>query len=135
MKYTCSDYKSADLQILIHHIYEYKKGIRNMVLHTMKSEETQKAETLLKNKGILFFTQQVSERKINIFFGNTVCVNVIKSIGDKSLKDYTPEEDFILGTMLGYSRLQQCERYVKQKQFKNKQTETTGIDLQVSVSA
>ena len=47
MKYNCSDYRSADLQILIHHIYEYKKGIRNMVLHTMQSNEKQKAETIL----------------------------------------------------------------------------------------
>ena len=115
MKYNCSDYRSADMQILMHHIYEYKKGIRNMVLHTMKSEETHKAKTLLQNRGIIFYIQQVNERKINVFFGNTVCVNVIKSIGDKSLKDYTPEEDFILGTMLGYSRLQQCKRYVTQK--------------------
>ena len=54
MKYNCSDYRSADLQILIHHIYEYKKGIRNMVLHTMQSNEKQKAETILKNKNIFF---------------------------------------------------------------------------------
>jgi len=27
----------------------------------------------------------------------------------------TDEEDFILGTMLGYDRVKQCERYLKRK--------------------
>jgi len=32
-----------------------------------------------------------------------------------SLSDLTDEEDFILGTMLGYDRVKQCERYLKRK--------------------
>lgn len=39
----------------------------------------------------------------------------LEKIGDKHLSDYTPEEDFILGTMLGYDRVQQCDRYLKMK--------------------
>jgi hypothetical protein len=38
---------------------------------------------------------------------------VIGRIGKTSLLDYTPEEDFILGTMLGYSRLEQRARYLR----------------------
>lgn len=114
MRYTPSDYLSADLHILIHHIYEYRKGIRNMVLHTMDRAERQKAELLLSEKEICFYTQEVNERKINIFFGKPVCVDVVKSFGSKLLSDYTPEEDFILGVMLGYDTNMQCERYLKQ---------------------
>ena len=40
---------------------------------------------------------------------------MVACIGKASLSDYTPEEDFILGTMLGYSRLQQCSRYLTRK--------------------
>jgi hypothetical protein len=40
---------------------------------------------------------------------------VIRAIGKTSLSDYTPEEDFILGTMLGYGRLQQCVRYIRMR--------------------
>lgn len=114
MRYTPEEYQSADLQILIHHIYEYKKGIRSMVLHTMSKAERQKAELLLNEKGICFYTHVVNERKINIFFGKPICVEVVKSFGSKLLSDYTPEEDFILGIMLGYDANLQCERYIKQ---------------------
>jgi hypothetical protein len=41
---------------------------------------------------------------------------VIREIGDKKLNELTPEEDFILGIMLGYDRLRQCNRYLKQKE-------------------
>ena len=32
-----------------------------------------------------------------------------------SLSNLTDEEDFILGTMLGYDRVKQCERYLRRK--------------------
>ena len=50
-----------------------------------------------------------------VFFGDEVCIKIIQSFGDKSLSDYTDEEDFMLGTMLGYDHIQQCERYIKRK--------------------
>ena len=33
----------------------------------------------------------------------------------ESLSSLTDDEDFILGTMLGYDRVKQCERYLKKK--------------------
>ena len=110
--YSCKDFRSVDLQILIHHIYEYKKGVRNMVLHTLSSQERDAAEFLLKKKGVCYLTETVSEKKINIFFGNPECVEIIKSFGKKSLTEHTPEQDFILGIMLGYDRNEQCKRYL-----------------------
>ncbi|MBN2063189.1 MAG: DUF2023 family protein, partial [Sedimentisphaerales bacterium] len=35
--------------------------------------------------------------------------------GKPKLSDFTPEEDYILGIMLGYDRLKQCQRYVSMK--------------------
>ncbi len=115
MKYTCQDFRSADLQILIHHIYEYKKGIRNLVLHTMNKDEQDKAEVLLKQRGMHYLIRIVNNEKINIFFGNPDCIQVVESFGNKSLSAFTPEEDFILGVMLGYDRNQQCLRYLSRK--------------------
>ncbi len=52
--------------------------------------------------------------KINIFFGNPDCVEIVKMFETESLNELTPEQDFILGIMLGYSREQQYTRYLKQ---------------------
>lgn len=112
---SCSEINYANLHILRHHIYEYKKGVRNMVLHTMCSHQKEDVEKLLTKRGICFFIQDVSPRKINIFFGNPDCVEVVKSFGDTSLSKYSPEQDFILGIMLGYNSNIQCKRYLSRK--------------------
>lgn len=109
------------MKVLSHHIYEYKKGLRKLILHTLPSELRFQAEARLKMAEITFITRKVTEQKINIFFGDPVCIKVIELIGDKPLNQFSPEEDFILGTLLGYDRIQQCSRYLQfcQKQ-KNK---------------
>lgn len=107
------------MKILRHHIYEFKKGIRNLVLHTLHCDEKAEAEKLLNRYDIAYVIQPVSERKINIFFGNRECVAIIESFGTKMLYEFTDEEDFILGIMLGYGRLEQCNRLLKRKE-KNK---------------
>lgn len=113
MQESCADYKSADMQVLLHHIYEYKKGLRNLVLHTMNAIERSKTEIILQRKNIQYFIQVVNSQKINVFFGNPRCIKIIHAFGDKSLSDFTDEEDFMLGIMLGYDRMQQCDRYIK----------------------
>lgn len=101
------------MKVFIHHIYEYKKGIRNLILHTLHSSMQLEAEKKLLANGISYLIQPVSAEKINIFFGADECIQVIKQFGSKPLNEFTAEEDFILGIMLGYSRLQQCKRYVQ----------------------
>ncbi len=113
MNIDCSKYRNADIQILIHHIYEYNKGIRNMILHTMSSEQRDLAEFILNQKNIDYIVQEVNSNKINIFFGSKYCVDIIRSFENIVLSDYTPEQDFILGIMLGYDRKEQCKRYIK----------------------
>lgn len=112
---SCNGINLASLHVLRHHIYEYKKGIRNMVLHTMCSSQRKEVEKMLTKRGIYFFIQEVSSRKINIFFGSPECVDVIKSFGGISLSEYSPEQDFILGIMLGYNSDVQCKRYLRKK--------------------
>jgi len=107
------------MKVLVHHIYEYKKGLRHLVLHTLKSSERALAESKLCKQGIDYIVRPVSSLKVNLFFGHKECVQVIREIGDKKLHEYTPEEDFVLGTMLGYDRLLQCKRYLEMKKKAN----------------
>jgi hypothetical protein len=108
------------MQVLLHHIYEYKKGLRNLVLHTLDASMRELAEKKLSSQSICYLIREVTPTKINIFFGASACVDVVKQFGDKTLNNFTPEEDFILGTMLGYDRLQQCRRYIDFCKKKNK---------------
>lgn len=106
------------MKVLSHHIYEYKKGLRNLVLHTMCSSDIKLAEEKLLRHNIVYFIQHVTPQKINIFFGKEQCVKIIQSFNKESLSDFSDEEDFILGIMLGYDRMQQCDRYIERNKMK-----------------
>lgn len=101
------------MNVLCHHIYEYRKGLRNLILHTMSIQQQDVAVRKLSHHGIDFLIHQISDDKINIYFGNPACVEVVRLINKPKLSELTTEEDFILGQMLGYGVLQQCSRYIK----------------------
>ena len=103
------------MEVFVHHVYEYEKGLRNLVLHTTSSEYTHSILTKLSKRKIAYKIYDIGKGKINIFFGSRECVEVIERIGKDNLQEYTPEEDFILGIMLGYDRRRQCERYLNLK--------------------
>ncbi len=100
------------MDVLCHHIYEYRKGLRNLVLHTLNSDNKEKAIKKLEHREIKYIIREVTSEKINIFFGEPECVEVVERFGAKPLNEFTPEQDFILGVMLGYNRMQQCSRYL-----------------------
>lgn len=106
------------MKVLVHHIYEYRKGLRNLVLHTIGSEYRDEAVRKFTANKIDFMIQEVDEKKINIFFGAPECVQIVRNFGQKKLNQFTDEEDFILGIMLGYCRLEQCRRFLKRKEKK-----------------
>ncbi len=97
------------------HLYEYKRGVRRLVLHTTRADRRRRVEDKLRREGIDFQIVAVSPTKINVFFGEAPCVSVIREIAKTRLGDYTAEEDFLLGAMLGYDLLKQCDRYLKKK--------------------
>ncbi|MDR2036597.1 MAG: DUF2023 family protein [Bacteroidales bacterium] len=107
------------MKVLNHHIYEYKKGLRHLVLHTLDATLRFEAEARLHQRNISYVVREVTATKINIFFGDEKCVEVIREIGNKKLNEFTPEEDFMLGIMLGYDGLKQCERFLNLKRRKN----------------
>jgi hypothetical protein fulcA4_08339 len=109
-----------ELRVFSHHIYEYKKGLRSLILTTEKEANRKIITDRLERENISYLIQNVDEKKINVFFGNPDSINVIKSFNQPKLNEYTPEQDFILGTLLGYDKIQQCQRYLKMNQKKIK---------------
>ena len=81
--------------------------------NTQKEVNQQVIEQRLKREKISYLIQKVNEGKINVFFGNPSSIKVIESFKQPKLNEYTPEQDFILGTLLGYDKVQQCDRYLK----------------------
>ncbi len=102
----------SELYVFCHHIYEYKKGLRNLVLTTERAQNRKIIEKRLKKENIPYVIHDITNDKINIYFGKQHCIDVVSTF-DSRLNKLTPEQDFILGIMLGYDRLGQCERYLK----------------------
>lgn len=105
----------ADMKVLMNHIYEYKKGVRRMVLFTFNKKYEKFAITRLQHQNIDYIVQPVGNDKLNLFFGRKACLDAIQLMVTRPLNQLTPEEDFILGTMLGYDICAQCERYCERK--------------------
>ncbi len=110
---------NSDLRVFNHHIYEYKKGLRLLILTTEKKEYKEKIIHRLNQMNVDYVISDLKNdnNKINVFFGDASCVQIIKNFGNdiSNLSNLNPEQDFILGAMLGYCRKQQCERYLKLK--------------------
>lgn len=105
------------MEVFYHNIYEYQKGLRNLCLSTFKKKNRQKVEERLNKEKIFYLIHDIGEEKINVYFGSRECIEIIKSFNKINLYELTPEQDFILGIMLGYDRLMQCQRYLKHLSF------------------
>ena len=70
----------GEIRIFLNHIYEFKKGVRNMVLYTMSREHEEFAIRRLKNQKISYMIQEVGTNKINLFFGKPECMEAMRHI-------------------------------------------------------
>jgi hypothetical protein len=95
-----------------HYLYEYSKGVRHLFMMTLSRPEAEMMQDRLDQAEVTFHLQDAGPRKVNLFFGRTACVETVRTIATKPLSHLTPQEDFILGTLLGYDREQQCNRYL-----------------------
>ncbi len=102
----------SDLKVFCHHIYEYKKGLRNLILTTEKVSNKDYITARLEKEQIPYIIHPAGERTINVFFGNEDCIKVVATF-DKHLNKLSNEQDFMLGIMLGYDKILQCQRYLK----------------------
>lgn len=107
--------KGGAMRVLMNHIYEYQKGVRRLILYTFDKQYTKYAEERLCNQNIDYIMMPLGNDNVNLFFGRKECLNVIRSIVNKPLNKLTPEEDFILGSLLGYDLCMQCDRYMERK--------------------
>jgi hypothetical protein len=105
----------ATLKVLMNHIYELHKGVRHMVLFTCNKKYSELAIQRLESQGIPYLLQPAGQQNLNVYFGRRECLEAIRLIVTRPLNQLTPEEDFILGAMLGYDLCAQCERYCKRK--------------------
>lgn len=110
-----------EMMVLTNHIYEYKKGVRRMVLFTINEKYKEVAVARLKRQNIKYLIRPVGNGYLNLFFGRKECLDAIKLMVTRPLNELSPEEDFILGAMLGYDICVQCERFCSRKQACTKQ--------------
>ncbi len=91
-------------------IYEYKKGMRDLALYTCAEGDKQDYKNLLELTKTPYCIYELENCKVNIFLGNPKCLEILSKFSNTNLSKITPEEDFILGIMLGYSREEQYSR-------------------------
>jgi hypothetical protein len=101
------------MRVFANHIYEYKKGVRRMILFTVNNRYVGEAVKRLKAEDIDFELQEVGNGRTNVFFGRSECIEVVRRMITRPLQQLSPEEDFILGALLGYDICMQCERFCK----------------------
>jgi hypothetical protein len=110
---SCRSADAAPVQRLFHHhVYEYSRGVRALILMTINRQELAVALGKLETMGIQHFIQEVSPFKVNLFFGRPAFVAVARTFVTRPLNALTVEEDFMLGTLLGYDQEQQCRRFL-----------------------
>lgn len=105
----------TEMKVLMNHIYEFNKGVRQMILFTCKKKYGEQAVMRLESQGIPYVLQPAGKQNLNVYFGRRECLDAIRLIITRPLNQLSPEEDFILGAMLGYDICAQCERYCKRK--------------------
>lgn len=101
--------------LLSHHLYELRKGVRRLVLHTTGLETLDEEIQKLDRMGFAYLPLAGVGSRVNLLIGASECLDVIASFEEQNLSRFTPEQDFILGTMLGYGLEQQCIRYLKKQ--------------------
>ena len=98
--------------LLPQYLYELGRGVRQLFLLTMTPREAEAVLARLNREGIAYYLQPVNDLKVNLYFGNPQFVAVARRIAIRPLSQLSAEEDFMLGTLLGYDREQQCRRYL-----------------------
>ena len=75
---TQTEIMPIDLKVLMNHIYEYKKGVRQMILFTMNKRYEQFAIQRLERQNIPYVLQPAGKNTLNLYFGKKECLDAIR---------------------------------------------------------
>ncbi len=103
------------MDVFYHLIYEHNRGLRDLALYTLPPEKLDWAERELQHENVDYLFRPLEDGRVNVYFGHKSCVDVIRSFGSCPHCRLTPEQDFMLGIMLGYDRTRQCERFLARR--------------------
>ena len=81
------------MKLFLHQIYEFRKGVRNLVLCTMCRTCASLLAERLERQGIGYLIQEVAGSKVNLYFGNRRCLDAVATFIHKPLNRLSPEED------------------------------------------
>lgn len=104
---------SVSGRIVNHSLYELDKGVRQLFMLTLSWADLPGVITRLAAEQVDHYVHRLNDSRVNLFFGRPILVETVRLIVDKPLCELTAEEDFMLGTLLGYDREQQCRRYLE----------------------
>lgn len=109
---TQSDDQNTNSSILGHYLYELRKGVRKMALHTTHANRLPMELARIQRHHINYLVLKGNNNRMNVLLGNQECLDVIASFQETNLSLFSIEQDFILGILLGYGMEQQCQRYL-----------------------
>ena len=79
----------GEIRIFLNHVYEFKKGVRNMVLYTMNKEYEAFAIRRLERQNISYLIQEVNANQegrktdVRVTQQNGTCTGVVKDATDR----------------------------------------------------
>jgi hypothetical protein len=103
----------SGMDVFYHLLYEHGRGLRDLALYTIAPEDRAWVEEKLHQEAIAYLMHPLEDGRINVYFGHPACVDVVRTFHGCRHCELTPQEDFMLGIMLGYDRTRQCERYLQ----------------------
>ena len=99
---SAGDFSRYDnMKMLLHHIYEFRKGVRDLVLCTLCPTCAGLLIERLRSQGIDYLLQPVTEQKVNLYFGKRSCLDAVQTFVDKPLNKLTPRGGFHAGHHVG----------------------------------
>jgi hypothetical protein len=100
------------MDVFFHLLYEHSRGLRDLALYTTYPDQQADVTRELELEGVAYWFRPLEDGRLNVYFGHRACIDVIRSFGECPHFRLTPEQDFMLGIMLGYDRTRQCERFL-----------------------
>lgn len=103
------------MDVFFHLLYEHSRGLRDLALYTIAPKDQASVEQELRLEGVAYLFRPIEDGRLNVYFGHAACVDVVRSFGTCPHCRLAPEQDFMLGIMLGYDRTRQCERFLARR--------------------